>query len=67
MANLTALTAEVARAKTVDESAAALLAGLAAALEAAQGDPAAIQTIVDDLRSNSDALAAAVVQNTPAA
>ncbi len=66
-----ALTAEVARNTTVDESAITLINGLADQLAAllAAGDPAVlvsgIETIVAKLKGDSDALAAAVVANTP--
>jgi len=66
-AQLDALTAEVTRNTTVDESAITLLQGLAAQIEAMKTDPAALQGLADSLRSSSDALAAAVVANTPAA
>ena len=67
MADLTALTAEVERNTTVDESAIALLTGLAAQIEALKTDPAALQALADTMRGSSDALAAAVLANTPAA
>jgi chromosome segregation ATPase len=66
MADLTALTAEVERNTAVDQSAIALLTGLAAQIEALKTDPAALQTLADQLKGSSDALAAAVVANTPA-
>lgn len=68
-----ALTAEVARNTSVDESAVLLMNGLADQLAAllAAGDPAAlvagIEGIVAKLKTDNDALAAAVVANTPAA
>lgn len=67
MLDLTALQAEVERDKTVNESAATLLAGLSAKIEELKGDPVALQALADSLKSNSDALAAAVEKNTPAA
>jgi len=67
MADLTALTAEVARNTSVDESAIALLTGLAAQIEALKTDPVALQALADTMRGSSDALAAAVAANTPAA
>ena len=67
MADLTALTAEVARNTDVDLSAIALLNGLAAQIEALKTDPVALQALADTMKGSSDALAAAVVQNTPAA
>jgi hypothetical protein len=65
--DLTQLTAEVERDNTVDQSAITLITGLAAALEAAKGDPVAVQALADKLRAQSDALAAAITANTPAA
>lgn len=67
MTDLTALTAEVARNTEVDSSAIALLTGLAAQIEALKTDPAALQALADTMRGSSDALAAAVAANTPAA
>lgn len=64
--DLSALEAEVARDKTVNDSAATLIAKLASLFEAAKADPAKIQAIVDSLRANSDNLSAAVEANTPA-
>ena len=64
---LDALTAEVARNTTVDESAIVLLKGLADRIEELKGDPAALQALADELRAKNDALAAAVVAHTPAA
>jgi uncharacterized protein YdbL (DUF1318 family) len=52
---------------TVIESTIALLAGLSSQLQAAADDPAQIQEIIDQVASQSDALAAAVAANTPAA
>ena len=60
------LTAEVSRSKTVDDSVLALLAGILAKLEAAGTDPAAIAALTQELRANTDTLAAAVTANTPA-
>ena len=67
MADLTVLTAEVARNTTVDESAITLLNGLAAQIEANKTDPVALQALADTMKGSSDALAAAVVANTPSA
>lgn len=68
MATLADLQAEVAAVKTVEDSAEALIAGLAQQLKdaLAQNDPAAIQAVIDSLESSKGALAAAVAQNTPA-
>jgi hypothetical protein len=65
--DLTALEAEIARDQAVNTSAILLLSSLAAQLEASKNDPAAIQALADSLKANQDALAAAVVANTPAA
>ena len=67
MTDLTALTAEVTRNTEVDQSAIALLTGLAAQIEALKTDPIALQALADTMKGSSDALAAAVVANTPAA
>ena len=64
MADLTVLTAEVARNTEVDQSAITLLNGLAAQIEALKTDPVALQALADTMRGSSDALAAAVVANT---
>jgi hypothetical protein len=66
MSDLSALTAAVEESTTVEQSAIALLNTLAADLEAVKTDPAAIQTIADNIRNNSASLAAAVTANTPA-
>lgn len=65
--DLSALQSEIERDSEVNSSAATLIAGLAAKLEEVKGDPAAIQALADQLRANSDALAAAVAANTPGA
>jgi hypothetical protein len=65
MPELTALTAEVSRNTAVDASAVALLQGLAAKIETLKTNPVALQALADELRSSSDALAAAVVAHTP--
>jgi chromosome segregation ATPase len=67
MTDLTALTAEVTRNTEVDQSAIALLTGLAAQIEALKTDPVALQALADTMKGSSDALAAAVVANTPVA
>ena len=67
MADLSALTAEVTENGDAVASAVALLNTLAAELAAAATDPAAVAALADQLSANSDALAAAVVANTPAA
>ena len=65
--DLTALVASVAENETVDGSASALLKTLFDEVEAAKTNPAAIQAIVDRVRTSNAALAAAVLANTPAA
>lgn len=67
MTELESLAAEVARDRTVDESAITLLVGLAAQIAAANAiSPAAVHALADQLKSQTDALAAAVAANTPA-
>ena len=64
---LDALEAEVSRNTTVDQSAITLLQGLAAQIEQLKTDPVKLQALADSMRGSSDALAAAVAANTPAA
>jgi hypothetical protein len=69
--DMTALQAEVARNRSVDGSAAALIRGIADRIAAAiaaddAGDATNLNALVDDLRSSSDDLSAAVSENTPA-
>ena len=66
MAKLDALLGEVAELKTVAASAEALLKGLSDALKAAGSDQAAIDAIVADLDAQTQELANAVSENTPA-
>ena len=61
------LAAAVARDAEVNQSAITLLQGLKAKLEEAGTDPVKLQTLIDALGTQQDALAAAVVANTPAA
>jgi len=63
---LEALTAEVERNTTVDQSAITLLNGLAAQITALKNEPAKLQAFADSLKRSSEALADAVVANTPA-
>lgn len=63
---LDTLEQEVARVTSVDESAVALLTGLAAKIEELKNDPVKLQAFADSLKTNSDSLAAAVTANTPA-
>lgn len=71
-ADFTALTAEVEREKTVGESAIALLNGFQTRLDEAiaadnLSDNTATAALAQSLRAQTDALAAAVAANTPAA
>jgi hypothetical protein len=50
-----------------EDAAAKLLGSLSAMIAAAKNDPVAIQAIADNLKAHGDALAEAVVANTPAA
>lgn len=66
---LDAATAQITAATTVETSAVTLINAMAAAAIAAQVDPASIQRAKDAMapfQAASDALAAAVVANTPA-
>ena len=70
--DFSSLQAEVARNRSVDGSAAALIRGIADRIAAAiQADDATdatnLNALVDDLRSSSDELSAAVAEGTPAA
>lgn len=69
MANLDTLKAEVARNTTVSQSAIALLKGIKEALDKAieDDDPQALQDLSDQLGSDTNALASAISENTPAA
>jgi len=64
---LDALTASVANATTVEESAITLIQGLSAAIKAAGTDPVALAALTAKLDASDAALAAAVTANTPAA
>lgn len=65
---LDALKVDVQESVDVQQSAIVLLNGLKAALDAAiaSGDPAALTALSAQLDSTKDALAAAIVANTPA-
>jgi hypothetical protein len=65
-ADLTVLTAEVARATAVSTSAVVLINGLAAQIAEMKNDPVALQALADQLDAASDSLAAAVAANTVA-
>lgn len=66
-AEFDALTAEVARNTTEDQSVIALVNGLADQIAALKDDPAALQALADQLRASNDAVAAAIAANTPSA
>lgn len=66
MALLDELLAEVEENKTVVASAVTLLQGLKEKLDAAGTDPAKLKALSSQLSSQTDALAEAVVTNTPA-
>jgi len=66
-AELDAMTAEVTNATTVEESAIALIQGLATKIESLKTDPVALQGLADSLKTEDAKLAAAVTANTPAA
>lgn len=57
---------EVERNSSVDDSAIQLLIQLADKIEELKTNPAELQALVESMRAQSDALAAAVVANTPA-
>jgi len=64
--DLARLTTAVENDKTVNESAATLITGLAEQLRAVAGDAAAVNALADALDSQSAALSEAVSANTPA-
>lgn len=66
MSALDTLKAEVAEQKTVIASAVTLLAGLKAKLDAAGTDEAALAALSAELDTQTNALAAAILANTPA-
>lgn len=68
-AEFDALVAEVAEVKTVEQSAVVLIQGLADAIAAAvaNDDRAALADLAAQLKTSTDALAASVTANTPAA
>lgn len=61
------LEAQIKENTSVEQSALVLINGFAARLAAAGTDPAKLTALKGDLKTNADALAAAVVANTPAA
>ncbi len=66
VAHLDELTAKVSEVGTVMDSAIALIEGISAKLKEAGTDPVKLTALVADLDAKSDALAAAVLANTPA-
>lgn len=66
-ADLTALEAAVQANTDAEQSAIALINGIAAELAAAKTDPAKVQSLADKLTASAAALSAAVLANTPAA
>jgi hypothetical protein len=66
MADLTALTAQVAANTQVEASAVTLIQGLAAQITALANDPVAIAALAAQLNSSAAALGAAITANTPA-
>lgn len=66
-AEMDTLTAQITANEDVENSALQLINGFAARLTAAGTDPAKLNQLSADLKSSADALAAAVVANTPAA
>lgn len=69
MATMDDLKAAVARSATVEASVTALLQGLSQQLKDAQAasDPAAVQSVIDQIDANSKTLGDAVTANTAAA
>ena len=64
-AELDALTAKVQEAISVEESAIALINGLAVQIAALKNDPVALQALADSLGAETASLSAAVTANTP--
>ena len=67
MSALDNMEAEVSENTDVVASAVVLLNSISAELAAAKNDPIKIQALADKLDQNSNALAAAIAANTPAA
>ncbi len=65
MADLTALTTQVAQTTSVEQSAITLIQGLAAQITAAGTDPVALASLTASLNTSATALAAAEIANTP--
>lgn len=64
--SLDALTAQVTASTDIQKSAVILLQGLSQALKDAAADPVAVNALAESLKTSSDALAEAIVANTPA-
>ena len=64
---LDSLTVQVTRNTDVEASAVVLLKGLAQQIADLKTDPVKLQALSDSLKTSADALAEAVVANTPAA
>lgn len=64
---LTALQAQVSASEAIDQSALALINGIADRITAAGTDSDALTALATSLKAQSDALSAAIVANTPAA
>ena len=67
MSELDDLKAQVAANRTISQSALTLINGIADRIKAAGTDPQALADLTASLKSDDDALAAAVAANTPAA
>lgn len=67
MGRMEDLEAAVQRNTDAEQSVVVLLDGIAQQLRDAQGDPAKIDAVINQLSQNNTALAEAVVRNTPAA
>lgn len=61
------LSAQVEATETLEDSAIALINGLAAQIAAAKDDPAKIQALADSLQTKAELLSVALTANTPAA
>ena len=67
MAAIDRLTSEVAELRTVNESAVALIAGLAQEIRDNIGNEDALNALADEIDASTNSLAAAVAENTPEA
>jgi cell division septum initiation protein DivIVA len=65
MQELDDLTTQVKANTDAEQSAIVLINGIAARIAAAGTDPVVLQALTDSLKGSSDALAAAVIANTP--